>query len=156
MTGHSVQRMGWGFRWVSSLGNDFNWDYHISFTAEQVENKEMYYNYRIGGFPSPECPGISSFYKDENGDVFHTYSSYARGLENFRGPIICSTSFRRDATKPISRTVWPGCVTMIVTTTTHLSIRTGSCGTQRRQLAWRLATSNSTICQSRSNSLLVC
>ena len=78
-------RMGWSFKWVSSLESDFNWDYHVSFTQEQVDNKEMYYNYGTGGFPVAEAPGISVFYKDEDENVFHTYSSYARGLDMFLG-----------------------------------------------------------------------
>jgi predicted dithiol-disulfide oxidoreductase (DUF899 family) len=68
------KRMGWSFAWVSSLGSDFNWDYHVSFTPEQTQKGEMYYNYRIGKFPVSEAPGISVFYKSESGDVFHTYS----------------------------------------------------------------------------------
>jgi len=80
------QRMGWTFPWVSSLGSDFNRDYHVSFTPEEVQKGEMDYNYRVGkSFPVSEAPGISVFYKDENGEVFHTYSSFARGLENFIG-----------------------------------------------------------------------
>jgi predicted dithiol-disulfide oxidoreductase (DUF899 family) len=79
------QRMGWNFKWVSSLGSDFNWDYFASFTPEQQEKGEMYYNYSTGGFPSTEAPGISAFAKDDSGDIFHTYSSYGRGLESFLG-----------------------------------------------------------------------
>ena len=80
------KRMGWRFKWVSSLDSDFNWDYHVSFTPEEVEAGQVYYNYKEGAkFPSDEGPGISSFYKDRNGEVFHTYSSYGRGLENFLG-----------------------------------------------------------------------
>ena len=79
------RRMGWEMKWLSSLGSDFNWDYFVSFTPEQQQQQEMYYNYRLGVFPATECPGISSFFKDENGDVFHTYSAYARGLETFLG-----------------------------------------------------------------------
>lgn len=80
------QRMGWRFKWVSSLENDFNWDFHVSFTPEAMEAKSVYYNYREGAvFPANEGPGVSSFYKDEDGDVFHTYSAYARGLENLLG-----------------------------------------------------------------------
>jgi predicted dithiol-disulfide oxidoreductase (DUF899 family) len=75
------KRMGWKFKWVSSNGNDFNWDYHVSFTKDETEKKTMYYNYAVGMFPSEEGPGLSAFYKDENGKVFHTYSSYARGCD---------------------------------------------------------------------------
>lgn len=80
------QRMGWSFNWVSSIDNDFNWDYHVSFEQEDLDAGTAYYNYRKGAqFPSTEGPGISAFTKDENGDIFHTYSSFGRGLENILG-----------------------------------------------------------------------
>ena len=79
------QRMGWRFKWVSSYGNDFNRDYHVSFTPDHMAKDEVYYNYRMGEFPSDEAPGISVFYKDPAGDVFHTYSAYARGLDMLVG-----------------------------------------------------------------------
>ncbi len=78
-------RMGWRFKWVSSLGSEFNRDFHVTFTPEELENGEMYYNYGKRMFPSTEGPGISVFYKDDAGDVFHTYSSYGRGLEAILG-----------------------------------------------------------------------
>ena len=82
---HAFQdRMGWDFLWVSSLNNEFNWDYNVSFTQEQIEKGEMHYNYRVGrAFPVAEAPGISVFFKDDTGQIFHTYSSFARGLETF-------------------------------------------------------------------------
>ncbi len=79
------KRMGWDFKWVSSFGNDFNRDYHISFTPEEMEKGDIYYNYRIGKFPSEDAPGISVFYKDEKGNIFHTYSCYSRGLDMLNG-----------------------------------------------------------------------
>jgi len=76
------RRMGWQFPWVSSFGSSFNFDYGVSFTPEQVDRGETYYNYSIKPFLSTEAPGLSAFYKDaETGSVFHTYSSYARGLD---------------------------------------------------------------------------
>lgn len=75
------KRMGWRFKWLSSFGNDFNFDYHISFTKEDEKKNKAYYNYAVGEFVNVEMPGLSVFYKDENGDVFHTYSTYARGLD---------------------------------------------------------------------------
>jgi len=75
------KRMGWRFKWVSSHGSDFNFDYHVSFTKEEEAKNRVYYNYGMGEFMSDELPGLSVFYKDENGDVFHTYSTYARGLD---------------------------------------------------------------------------
>ena len=79
------KRMGWGFKWVSSFDNDFNRDYHVSFTEEETQKGEMYYNYHRTHFPSSEGPGISVFYKDEDGTVYHTYSCYARGLDMLNG-----------------------------------------------------------------------
>jgi predicted dithiol-disulfide oxidoreductase (DUF899 family) len=79
------KRLGWKFKWASSFANDFNWDYHVSFTPEEVAKQEMYYNYETQPFPAEEAPGISVFYKDENGQVFHTYSTYGRGGEAMMG-----------------------------------------------------------------------
>jgi len=79
------KRMGWRFKWLSSHGNDFNFDYHVSFTKEDEEKGRIHYNYATCEFISDELPGLSVFYKDENGDVFHTYSTYARGLDMLVG-----------------------------------------------------------------------
>jgi predicted dithiol-disulfide oxidoreductase (DUF899 family) len=77
------KRMGWSVKWVSSFGNDFNRDYHVSFTDEERETKRD--NYTAQGFPAPEAPGISIFYKDEDRAVYHTYSCYSRGLDMLNG-----------------------------------------------------------------------
>ena len=79
------KRMGWRFKWVSSYGNDFNRDYHVSFTKEELAKGQMYYNYGMQQFPSEEGPGTSVFYKDGAGKIFHTYSSYGRGLDMLIG-----------------------------------------------------------------------
>jgi predicted dithiol-disulfide oxidoreductase (DUF899 family) len=75
------QRMGWSFRWLSSNGNDFNQDFHVSFTPEQIDSGDMTYNYKKGNFSGPEAPGVSVFFKDDKSVVYHTYSTYARGLD---------------------------------------------------------------------------
>ena len=75
------KRMEWRFKWVSSFKNDFNYDFHVSFTPEELKKGTVYYNYTNSEFPCEEAPGISAFYKDESGSVFHTYSCYARGLD---------------------------------------------------------------------------
>lgn len=75
------KRMGWSFKWMSSFRNDFNRDYHVSFTPEEIQKGEMYYNYRMVRYPREEAHGISVFYKDEDGGIFHTYSCYSRGLD---------------------------------------------------------------------------
>jgi predicted dithiol-disulfide oxidoreductase (DUF899 family) len=79
------KRMGWKFKWVSSFGSDFNYDYHVSFTPEERATGKVTYNYTQMQFPSEEGPGLSVFAKDANGDIFHTYSSYGRGLDIFVG-----------------------------------------------------------------------
>ena len=79
------KRLGWNFKWLSSLENDFNFDYHVSFLPEERENGQVYYNYRHGSFPSDEAPGLSVFYKDGDGGIYHTYSSYGRGLDHLIG-----------------------------------------------------------------------
>jgi predicted dithiol-disulfide oxidoreductase (DUF899 family) len=75
------RRMGWTFPWVSSFGSDFNYDFNASFTPEQLTNGTAFYNYRTGPLPLEDLSGLSVFYKDSNGDIFHTYSSFGRGGE---------------------------------------------------------------------------
>jgi predicted dithiol-disulfide oxidoreductase (DUF899 family) len=79
------KRMGWRFNWVSSYGSDFNADFHVSFTKEEISQGKVNYNYTVQGFPSAEAPGLSVFYKDADGGVFHTYSTYGRGLDPLVG-----------------------------------------------------------------------
>ena len=75
------RRMGWAFKWVSSHGNDFNRDFHVSFEPDELAKGDVYYNYERRRFGSDEAPGISVFAKAPDGQVFHTYSCYARGLD---------------------------------------------------------------------------
>lgn len=79
------KRMGWRFKWVSSNANEFNFDYHVSFTKDELAKGEMTYNYTTQKFPSEEGPGTSVFYKDAAGNIFHTYSAFARGLDMMVG-----------------------------------------------------------------------
>ena len=79
------RRMGWRVRWVSSCGNDFNFDFHVSFTLEEIASGKATYNYLEGAQVIDEMSGRSVFYKDATGQVFHTYSSFARGGEMFLG-----------------------------------------------------------------------
>lgn len=79
------KRMGWKFNWVSSCDTDFNADFHVSFTKEEMAQGKVNYNYTMQEFPSTEGPGLSVFYKDAKGDVFHTYSTYQRGLDPLIG-----------------------------------------------------------------------
>jgi predicted dithiol-disulfide oxidoreductase (DUF899 family) len=79
------KRMGWTFKWVSSFGNDFNFDYRVSFRPEESSSGETIYNYAPRTTTMEELPGISVFYKDSDGRIFHTYSCYARGLDMLNG-----------------------------------------------------------------------
>ena len=74
--------MGWGFKWVSSGASDFNFDYQVSFTPEQLAAGRAEYNYRVDPISvGSEAPGISVFTRDDAGRIYHTYSAYARGLD---------------------------------------------------------------------------
>jgi predicted dithiol-disulfide oxidoreductase (DUF899 family) len=75
------KRMGWDFKWVSSYDTDFNFDYHVSFTEEELAKKEAFYNYITQDPLLPEREGVSVFFKDPTGRIFHTYSAYARGID---------------------------------------------------------------------------
>ena len=75
------KHMGWGFPWLSSAGSDFNFDYRVSFTEDELAAGQVDYNYRLIPFPMSEAPGASVFFKDGEGRIFHTYSTYARGLD---------------------------------------------------------------------------
>ncbi len=75
------KRMGWRFKWVSSYASDFNFDYHVSFTRDEMAKDKVYYNYELQQFGSEEGPGVSVFYKDDTGNIFHSYSAYGRGLD---------------------------------------------------------------------------
>jgi len=84
------KRMGWKFPWVSSHGSDFNFDYHVSFTKEELASGKVMYNYREtdAADAHDELPGLSAFFKDEDGIVYHTYSDYARGGEEALGTLM--------------------------------------------------------------------
>ncbi len=85
-------RMGWCFPWVSAFGSDFNFDYHVSFTRDDLAAGKAVYNYAAAPVPANpsdgELPGVSAFYKDDAGNVFHTYSSYGRGPEELIGTLM--------------------------------------------------------------------
>jgi len=79
------KRMGWTFKWVSSFQSDFNYDYHVSFTPDEIRRGPVFYNYANTKMDGEDREGVSVFYKDEHGTVFHTYSSYARGIDMLNG-----------------------------------------------------------------------
>ena len=126
------KRMGWHFNWVSSFGNDFNADFHVSFTKDELAQGTVNYNYTLQEFPSEEAPGLSVFYKDAGGDIFHTYSTYARGLDPLVGTytILDLVPKGRDEDHLASR--WNGFATMIVTRPMSSPTRISLTG--RRQL----------------------
>jgi predicted dithiol-disulfide oxidoreductase (DUF899 family) len=86
------KRMGWRFPWVSASDTDFNYDYHVSFTKDDLVTGKVMYNFTEtpvqGESTGTELPGLSSFYQDDAGDIFHTYSSYARGGEELIGALM--------------------------------------------------------------------
>jgi predicted dithiol-disulfide oxidoreductase (DUF899 family) len=73
--------MGWKFKWVSSSDTDFNFDFNVSFTPHQIKSGVLPYNYEKFKMKIDELQGVSAFYRDRNGDLYHTYSSYARGID---------------------------------------------------------------------------
>jgi predicted dithiol-disulfide oxidoreductase (DUF899 family) len=84
------KRMGWTFPWVSSHGGDFNYDFQVSFTPEQISSGRVNYNYVEQALhdSGTESPGLTAFYKDLDDTVYHTYSSYARGPEQLIGTLM--------------------------------------------------------------------
>lgn len=102
------KRMGWRFKWVSSHRSDFNFDYHVSFTPEQLAKGEIYYNYEMRNIDSDELSGISVFFKDADGGIFHTYSLYARGGDILLGTYnyLDLTPKGRDETRAGNLTDW--------------------------------------------------
>jgi predicted dithiol-disulfide oxidoreductase (DUF899 family) len=86
------ERMGWRFPWVSAFGNDFNYDYHVSFRDEDLASGKVFYNFAEmpvpAGSAGTELPGLSAFSKDDAGRIFHTYSSYGRGPEELIGTLM--------------------------------------------------------------------
>ena len=79
------ERMGWAFNWVSSNDNDFNYDFHVSFPPEERVDNKVYYNYGMMEFPWEEAPGMSVFARAKDGNIYHTYSTYGRGVEALIG-----------------------------------------------------------------------
>lgn len=79
------KRMGWSFKWLSSGATDFNYDYQVSHDPEAAKGGTAYYNYGTGQRVGEEQPGVSVFYKDPSGDVYHTYSAYSRGIDLLNG-----------------------------------------------------------------------
>jgi predicted dithiol-disulfide oxidoreductase (DUF899 family) len=75
------KRMGWRFHWYSSFASDFNYDYQVSLAPQDEGKPEVYYNFEMAAFPASERPGLSVFFKDPSNALFHTYSTYARGLD---------------------------------------------------------------------------
>lgn len=75
------QRMGWGFKWVSSFGTDFNFDFNVSFTPDDMAKKKAFYNFKMQDPGVEEREGVSVFCRDAQGGVFRSYSTFARGIE---------------------------------------------------------------------------
>jgi predicted dithiol-disulfide oxidoreductase (DUF899 family) len=80
------RRMGWSFRWVPSYGSDFNYDYHTTFTPEEIAAGKGYYNYGVWRIGASDEVGIRVFARHQSGDVFYNFSCYGRGSEMLNGP----------------------------------------------------------------------
>jgi predicted dithiol-disulfide oxidoreductase (DUF899 family) len=102
------RRMGWQFRWVSSYGTDFKYDFGVSFTPEQRAKGKIDYNFGDWPLVGEEWPGVSVFAKDDAGNVFHTYSTYGRGVEVMMGTyrMLDLTPKGRDETDEAARMGW--------------------------------------------------
>lgn len=96
------ERMGWRFNWLSSYGSDFNYDFQVSFSEEQMHAGKAVYNFTETDIPVEELSGLSCFYRSEEGEVFHTFSAYGRGAEEILGTymLLDLTAKGRDETGP--------------------------------------------------------
>jgi predicted dithiol-disulfide oxidoreductase (DUF899 family) len=104
------KRMGWNFEWVSSFGTDFNYDFHVSFTKEEIQRRRIDYNFGTittdSRYLSEELPGLSVFSKDEAGEIFLTYATYARGLDTLLGTHLY-LDLTPEGRNPRSYPTWP-------------------------------------------------
>ena len=100
------RRMGWSFPWVSSLGSDFNFDYHVSFRPEELARKAALYNYTTIDPGIDELPGESVFVRDDDGTIYHSYSSYARGGEALIGAFMFLDMVPKGRNEPDSIMQW--------------------------------------------------
>ena len=96
--------MGWNFTWVSSSGSDFNYDFRATATPDELAKGEMFYNFKMTKIGNAEQPGGSIFYRNDRGEIFHTYSFYERGGEELLGTynFIAMTPKGRMETSPLS------------------------------------------------------
>ena len=102
------RRMGWSFSWVSSFANDFNRDFHVSFTPELLAKGDAAYNFQLGSFPVGEAPGASVFYKEPDGGISTPIRLMPAGSTSWSAPTTSSTWHPRAATRTGSRSPWSG------------------------------------------------
>ena len=102
------QRMGWQFRWISSSTNEFNKDFNVSFDPQDRVDGAVLYNYAMTEFPNTEAPGLSVFYRNDAGEIFHTYSTFGRGVEAMMGTyqLLDLTPLGRHETNPAYPMDW--------------------------------------------------
>jgi predicted dithiol-disulfide oxidoreductase (DUF899 family) len=122
--------MGWQFKWVSSFGNDFNFDYQVSATPEEKAKGIADYNYEMTEFQSEERPGMSVFSRNDAGEVFHTYSSYGRGLDILIGAYNLLDLAPKGRDCPMA---WHGCA-ITTNTRTRSSIRRQNIRSRRNRI----------------------
>jgi predicted dithiol-disulfide oxidoreductase (DUF899 family) len=126
------QRMGWTFRWVSSLGGDFNFDFAVSFDPAKRTEGARNYNFATAAFGGEEAPGISVFRRGEDGAIYHTFSTYGRGLELVNGTYHMLDLTARGGMRPVCPGRWPG-----FDVTTNTDFEGGANGWH--QDLWRIA-----------------
>ena len=126
--------MGWRFPWASSFGFDFNYEFGVSFTNEEIASGRVVYNFERSPFPLEEGPGLSVFLKTDSGDVFHTYSTYARGGEAVVGAYHYLDFVPKGATRMVLRFRCHGCGITIVTVRTMQSTPSGRMSRRLRRM----------------------
>ena len=107
------KQLGWDFKWISSFDTDFNREYYVSFTEEELEKKEGFYNFTIQNPYVSELPGVSVFYKDPSGKIFHTYSAYARGIDILNNTYNYLDLVPKGRTRMVMTFLWRGFVVMM-------------------------------------------
>lgn len=100
------RRMGWSAKWVSSLDSDFSFDFHASFTPEQVSRGEVFYNYEMISAPVQDLSGYSVFYRDQEGAIYLTYTSFGRGQENILTTYVMLDMTPKGRNETVNLTEW--------------------------------------------------
>ena len=125
------QRMGWSFDWVSSHGCSFNEDFNVSFGPGHKAEDKVFYNFHETNFPADEAPGASVFAKDGDGAVYHTYSTYGRGLDVLNGAYAYMDLAPLAATRLAKAIKWAGCAITTVIRAVSTNVASSHLGISR-------------------------